>query len=56
MSCCECDVISMYFMCCSVNGSVCLGCFVFVNGLLEQFAIYFGVVVILLLNVLEVFI
>ena len=21
LSCCECDVISLYFMCCSVNGS-----------------------------------
>ena len=31
MSCGECDVISLYFMCCSVNGSVCLvGC-VFVS-------------------------
>ena len=27
--CSECDVISLYFMCCSVNGSVCLvGCMV----------------------------
>ena len=25
--CGECDVISLYFMCCSVNGSVCLVCF-----------------------------
>ena len=24
LSCGECDVISLYFMCCSVNGSVCL--------------------------------
>ena len=29
MSCGECDVISLYFMCCSVNGSVCLVCCVF---------------------------
>ena len=28
MSCDECEVISLYFMCCSVNGSVCLVCFV----------------------------
>ena len=28
-SCCECDVISLYFMCCSVNGSVCLICCMF---------------------------
>ena len=26
MSCGECDVISLYLMCCSVNGSVCLVC------------------------------
>ena len=26
---CECDVISLYFMCCSVNGYVCLVCYVF---------------------------
>ena len=29
MSCGECNVISLYFMYCSVNGSVCLVCFVF---------------------------
>ena len=29
LSCGECDVISVYFMCCSVNGSVCLVCYVF---------------------------
>ena len=28
-TCGECDVISLYFMCCSVNGSVCLVCCVF---------------------------
>ena len=42
-------------MCCSVNGSVCLVCCVFVNCLVKQFAICLGVVVILLLNVMEVF-
>ena len=42
-------------MCCSVNGSVCLVCCVFVNCLVKQVAICFGVVVILLLNVMEVF-
>ena len=26
LSCCECHVISLYFMSCSVNGSVCLVC------------------------------
>ena len=36
-------------MCCSVNGSVCLLCCVFV----KQFAIFLCVVVILLLNVTE---
>ena len=29
LSCGECNVISFYFMCCSVNGSVCLLCCVF---------------------------
>ena len=46
LSCGECDVLSLYFMCCPVNGSVCLVCFVFVNGLVKQFAICLGVVVI----------
>ena len=39
-------------MCCSVNGSVCC---VFVNCLVKQFTICLAVVVILLLNVMEVF-
>ena len=43
-------------MCCSVNGSVGLVCLtVFVNRLVKQFAICFGVVAILLLNVMAVF-
>ena len=42
-------------MCCSVNLSVCLVCCVFVNCSGKQFAICLGVVVILLLNVMEVF-
>ena len=50
LSCGECNVISLYFLCCSVNGPVFLGCCVFVN----DFAIFLGVVVILLLNVMEV--
>ena len=29
LGCGECNVISLYFMCCSVNGSVCLVCCVF---------------------------
>ena len=37
LSCCECDVISLYFMCFSVNGSVCLVCLtVFVNSLVKH--------------------
>ena len=31
LSCGECDVIFLYFMCCSVNGSLCLVCCVFDN-------------------------
>ena len=54
-SCGECDVISLYFICCYVNGPVCLVCCVFVNCLVKQSAIRLGVVVILLLNVIEVF-
>ena len=43
-------------MCCSDNGYVRLVCLtVFVNCLVKQFAICLGVVVILLLNVIEVF-
>ena len=42
-------------MCCSVNGSVCLVCCVFVNCLVKQFAMCLGVVAVLLLNVMEVF-
>ena len=42
-----CGVISLYFMCCSVNGIVCLVCWViplFVNCLVNQFAMCLGVV------------
>ena len=56
LSCGECDVISLYYLYCSVNGSVCLVCCVFdsvVNCLVKQLCL--GVVVILLLNVMEVF-
>ena len=55
LSCSECDVISLCFMCCSVNGSVCLLCCVFVNCLVKQFAMCLGVVAILGLNVMDVF-
>ena len=49
LSCGECNVITLYFLCCSVNGSVCPVCCVSdsVCELLgKQFAIYLGVVVI----------
>ena len=55
LNCCKCDVISLYFMCCPVNRTAYLVCCVFVNCLVKQFAICLGVVVILLLNVIEVF-
>ena len=42
-------------MCCSVNGSVCLVCCVFVNCVVKQFAMCLGVVAILVLNVMDVF-
>ena len=51
----ECDVVSMYVVCCSVNVSVCFVCCVFVNRLVKQLAMCLGVVAILLLNVMEVF-
>ena len=46
----ECDVLSLYVLCCSVNGSVCFVCCVFVNCLVKQFSICLGVFAILLLN------
>ena len=56
LSCGECDIISLYSICCSVNGSVCVVCLtVFVNCLVKQFTMCLGVVAILLLNVMEVF-
>ena len=42
-------------MCFSVNVFVCFVCCVFVNCLVKQFAMCFGVVAILLLNVMDVF-
>ena len=55
----ECDVVSLYVVCCSVNVSVSFVCVafltVFVNCLMKQFAMCLGVVAILLLNVMEVF-
>ena len=52
----ECDVVSLYVLCCSVNGSVCFVCCVFVS-VCEMFGEtipnIFGWSVILLLNVME---
>ena len=28
LSCSECNIISLYFLCCSINGSVCIVCLV----------------------------
>ena len=42
----QCNVISMYFLCCSINGSVCLVC--------TCLTVFLGVVVILLFNVMQV--
>ena len=53
----EYNVISLYFLCCPVNGSSCLVCCVsdsVCDCLVKQFAIFLCVVVILLLNVMEV--
>ena len=51
----ECDVVSLYVVCCFVNVSVGFVCCVFVNYLVKQFAMCLGVVGILLLNVMDVF-
>ena len=52
----ECDVVSLYVWCYSVNLSVCVVCLtVFVYCLVKQFAMCLGVVAILLLNIMEVF-
>ena len=48
-------VVCVLVLRCYVNGSVCLVYCVFVNYLVKQFAICFGVVAIFLLNVMEVF-
>ena len=47
----ECDVVSLYVLCFSVNGSVGFVCCVFVNCLVTQFAMCLGVVAILLFSV-----
>ena len=51
----ECNVVSLYVVCCSVYVSICFVCCVFDNCLVKQFAMCLCVVAILLLNVLEVF-
>ena len=50
-------MLSLYFMCCSVNGSFFLVCCVFdnVNCLWKHFAICLNVIIILLFNVMDVF-
>ena len=53
----ECDVVTLYVVCCSVDVSVCFVCCVFDSGCElfgEKFAMCLGVVGILLLNVMEV--
>ena len=54
----EYDVVSLYVLCCYVNGSVCFVCCVFDSVcelMMKQFAMCLVVVTILLLNVIEVF-
>ena len=55
LSCGECNVISLYILCCSVNGSVlCVACLtVFVNCLVKQLVIFLCVVVMEVLSVGE---
>ena len=58
LSCGECNVILLYVLCCSVNGSIfwCVACLtVFVNFFVKQFATFFGAIVILWLNVMVLF-
>ena len=56
LSCCECDVISLCVSLLRDMFVLCVACLtVFVNCLVKQFAMCLGVVVILLLNVMEVF-
>ena len=53
----ECNVVSLYVLCCPVNGPVvlCVACLtVFVNCLVKQFAISLGVFAMLLLKVIGV--
>ena len=50
--------MSLYLLCCFVNGSVCLVCCMFDSGCElfgERIRNVFGVVAVLLLNVMDVF-
>ena len=50
----ECIAVSLYVLCCPVNGSVCFACLtVFVNCLVKQFAMCLGLFAIFLLKVME---
>ena len=54
----ECDVVYLYVVCCSVNVTVCFVCCVFDSVcvlFVKQFAMWLGVVAILLLNGMDVF-
>ena len=51
----ECDVVSLYVLCCSVNGSVYFMCCMVMNCLVKQFARRLGVFAILLLNGMDLF-
>ena len=46
------QILYYYYYYCSDNGSVCIVCCVFVNCLVNQFAIYLGVVTIWSFNVI----
>ena len=52
----ECDAVSLYVGCCSVNASVCFVCCVF-DSVCELFGetMCLGVVAILLFNIMDVF-
>ena len=50
----ECDVVSLYVVCCSVNVSVCFVC-CGLTVFVKQLAMCLGVVAILLLNIMDVF-
>ena len=57
LSCSECDRLILVFPCilCAACLTVFVNCYTHTNCLVKQFTICLGVVVILLLNVMEVF-